>query len=262
MKSLLNIILTFFIGMSCSIAGSIALAQAPVFKIPDLVSPVMDEAGVMSPEAKSALNEAIRFLRDNGGTQITVFTFQSLEGQSIEEVGIKTADQWKLGQKGKLGSSDEKLDRGVILLVAIKEHKMRIEVGRGLEASLTDLASKHVIEEKMAPLFREGRFSDGILVGVFEIAKITDPEVDISSYLQGQQREVRTRRHSRDPLSNIFLIVFFIVSIAIGLGRGRRGGGGFGGGGFGGGFGGGGGSSGGWGGGGGGFNGGGASGDW
>lgn len=252
----------FFV-LFVSIVGLKSYAQATEFKIPELTSPVMDSAGVIGDGSTHAIAEALRYLESKSGTQITVFTFQSLEGQAIEEVGIKTADQWQLGRKGKAGSSEESLDRGVILLVAIKEHKIRIEVGRGLEASLTDLISKSIIQEKMAPLFREGRIDDGILVGVYQIAKTTDPDVDISSFLQGQSHVRSTRSRGNSDYSNFILIAFFIVSIAIGLGRGRRGGGG----GFGGGFGGGGfggGSSGGgsWGGGGGGFNGGGASGDW
>lgn len=240
-----------------------ALAEASHFKIPDLTSPVMDEASIVEPQTFNALDGAIRALKEAHGTQITIFTFASLEGQSIEELGIKVADKWKLGQKGKTGSSEPSLDRGVILLVAVQDHKMRIEVGRGVEESLTDIAAKNIIEEKIAPLFKEGRMSDGILVGVYEIAKKTDPDVDLTPYLQGHRRTRAARAGGGGmPISQIiFLIIIFVVGV-IRIGGGRGGGywgGGFGGGGFGGGSSGG---SGGWGGGGGGFNGGGASGDW
>ncbi len=243
--------------------GASAKDEKSSFKIPELVAPIMDEANVIEPRARNALDEAIRYLKEHGGTQITIFTFQSLESLSIEELGIKVADRWKLGQKGKAGSSDEKLDRGVILLVAIKEHKIRIEVGRGLEGQLTDLYAKNIIDKKIAPLFREARLSDGILLGVFEIAKKTDPDVDISGFLQGQGR--KNQRHSRgssgNSLFHLLILAIIFGPIVLALFRRRGGGGGFGGGGFGGGgFGGGGG--GGWSGGGGGFSGGGASGDW
>ncbi len=246
-----------------------AQAENLTFKIPELVAPVMDEAGMISAPAKNALNSAIRFLKDSSGTQITIFTFQSLEGRTIEEIGIQVADHWKLGQKGKVGSSDQVLDRGVILLVAAKEHKIRIEVGRGLEANLTDIIAKSIIAEKMAPLFKEGKMSEAFVLGIVAIAKSTDPEVDLSSYLRGQKHRRSNRSEGSSPEDYIYPI-FFILAILFGIfgrSRGGRGGGGFiGGGGYGGGFSGGGfsggSSGGGWSGGGGGFNGGGASGDW
>ena len=239
-------------------AGDV-FAQKSSFEIPDLVAPIMDQARVIDSRTRNVLDEIARYLRDNSGTQITVFTFQSLEDQSIEELGIKVADKWKLGRKGKAGQSHEILDRGVILLVAIKEHKMRIEVGRGLEGRLTDLYAKSIITEKMAPMFRDGRIGDGILVGVFEIAKKTDPEINLSMFLQGGMRKSARPARDHGLLDTLFPILLFIVFFFL-IGRSRGGGGG----GFigGGGFGGGGGGSGGWSGGGGGFSGGGASGDW
>ncbi len=243
-------------------------AQSSNFKIPDLTSPVMDTAGIIDSATSDSLDQAIRALKDAHGTQVTVFTFPSLEDHSIEEVGIKTAEKWKLGQKGRAGSNDASLDKGVILLVAVKEHKIRVEVGQGAEGSLPDIAAKDIIQDKMVPLFKAGRMSDGILVGVYEIAQKTDPDVDLRSYLQGQ-RPKETNRQSRGSEGGgmpLFEIIFLILIFIIGVARigGGRGGGFWGGGGFigGSGFGGGGGGSGGWGGGGGGFSGGGASGDW
>ncbi len=253
----------FFLSFLFLFSLSRAQAAAPAFDIPELTSPIMDEANIVSPQAFNSLDAAIRALKETHGTQVTVFTFASLQGLSIEEVGIKVADKWKLGQKGKAGSADTSLDRGVILLVAVQDHKIRIEAGRGVEESLTDIAAKNIIDEKIAPLFKEGRMSDGILVGVYEIAQKTDPDVDLSPYLQGRRHErSQSKGGGGMPISEIiFLIIIFIVGVSR-IGGGRGGGfygGGFGGGGFGGG-----GSSGGggWGGGGGGFNGGGASGDW
>ena len=225
------------------------------FKIPHLDSPVMDEAGVLDSATQAHLDAAIRYLREQGGAQLTVLTVPTLGGLSIEEASIKVTDQWKLGNK--------KEDRGVLFLIAPNERKMRIEVGQGLEGVLTDAASHRIIEESVTPLFKSGDLNSGVIVGVFKIAQTTDLAIDLRSRLEGGVRRA-PRQGQRTPggLVLIFIIVFLLISF---LSRGSRGGRGgpffFGGGGFGGGFGGGGGS-GGWGGGGGGFSGGGASGGW
>jgi uncharacterized protein len=248
--------------LACHFSAAAATENEKI-KIPDLTSPVMDVAGILDPEAASNIERALRFLNQSSGTQITFLSLPTLGNQSIEEIGIQAADQWKLGLKGKAGSSDSKLDRGLILIVAVKEHRLRIEVGRALEGSLTDLQSKRIINEKIAPLFKAGRTSDGVLVGIYEISRLTDPDIDLAPYLQGNRQAAREPRHRGFPIGQIiFIILIIIISIAR-LGGGRGSGIGFWGGGFGGGgFGGGSSGGGGWGGGGGGFNGGGASGDW
>jgi uncharacterized protein len=242
-----------------------ALAAAPEtekIKIPDLVSPVMDTAGILDQDTAANIERALRFLNQSSGTQITFLSVPTLGNQSIEELGIRAADQWKLGIKGKAGSSDPKLDRGLILLVAVQEHRIRIEVGRALEGSLTDLQSKRIINEKMAPLFKAGRPSDAVLVGIYEISRATDPDVDLAPYLQGTRETARAPHQHGFPIGQIIFIVLIIIISIARIGGGRGGGIGFWGGGFGGGGFGGGSGGGGWSGGGGGFNGGGASGDW
>ncbi len=159
-----------FIALILLLSSHFSFAATPgtdKIKIPDLVSPVMDSAGILEPEVASNIEQALRFLNQSSGTQITFLSLPTLGNESIEEIGIRAADQWKLGIKGKAGSSDPKLDRGLILLVAVKEHRLRIEVGRALEGNLTDLQSKRIINEKMAPLFKAGRPSDAVLVGVY-----------------------------------------------------------------------------------------------
>ena len=237
---------------SASGAARADLRPAP-FQIPALTAPVMDLAGVLSSQTVDHLNEAIRYLREQGGAQITVLTLPTLGGLSIEEASIKITDQWKLGTKR---TSD-----GVLFLIAPSEHRMRIEVGQGLEGDLTDAISHRIIEESVTPLFKAGDVDSGITVGVYKIAQVTNPNIDLSGQLNLQRRGGSTRGGGGSSIL-LFIIIFVVIWLL--SGRGRRGSGGgmfFGGGGFGGGgFGGGG--SGGWGGGGGGFSGGGSSGGW
>jgi uncharacterized protein len=247
-----------------SIAG-IGSARADDFRVPALTGPVVDDANILSPEMRSVLENGIRRLRDGGGTQITVLTVPSLGGLEIEQASIKVADAWKLG--------GAKTDNGVLLLVAPTEHKVRIEVGQGLEGSLTDAFSNRIIRDTITPYFRKGDYSSGVLQGVAAIIHYTDPSVDPASLFNGARAS--SDRDSSDGQFPWILVIFGVVFLfslfrggggrggrmspwgagAIGYALGRLGGGG-GSGGWGGG------GGGGWSGGGGGSSGGGASGGW
>ncbi len=233
-------------------------ADAAEFEIPPLRSAVTDRAGILSTQTRERLESALQRLRRDGGTQLAVLTIPDLGGLTIEQASIRVVDEWKLGTA--------EADYGVLLLVASNERRVRIEVGQGLEGSLTDAYSKRIIDEGITPLFREGDMNAGITVGVYQIARITNPDIDLRSDLEGSLRRprVRTAREA-SPLQLVFVLLLFSLTMCSRLGflpflaagtfrsHGRYGGGGFGGGGFGGG---------GFSGGGGGFSGGGASGGW
>ncbi len=233
-------------------------AQNEDFAIPPLTSPVMDSAKVMSPQVKQQLEAAVRHLKDVSGTQITVLTVDSLHGLPIEQASIQVTDKWQLG--------DKKTDRGLLFLLAVADRKIRIEVGQGLEGLLTDAYSKRIIANVMAPAFKNSDYDTGIASGVLSAARLTDPEVDLTSYFSGYASQdvggENSSPKSKGGFRSLIPILFFILFILFngfggsrmrrhgfffpGMGGGGRGGGGFGG----------------WSGGGGGFSGGGASGDW
>lgn len=236
-----------------------AFAQAPIaptFQVPALTGPVVDEARMLSPDVRGQLERYLRRLRDGGGSQIQVVTLDTLGGLSIEEVGIKLADAWKLG--------DAKKDDGIILIVARAERRVRIEVGQGREGDLPDITASRIIREVIVPRLRQGSGDQAIVHGVAAIVHYTDPNVDTNA--------PATRESGGGSLLIQLLLLFGLLIFGVfmsqfnrrgpwgGFGGGGFGGGGFGGGGFGG-FGGGD-SGGGWSGGGGGFSGGGSSGSW
>lgn len=244
---------------------SLALVLVPslswaAFQVPPLKAPVVDEANLIPPDQQRKMNEALQHLHRQGGTQIAVLTLPSLEGTTIEQASIEVAEKWQLG-------SDQK-DKGLIIFVAVEERKIRIEVGQGLEGTVPDAYAKRIIDETMIPLFRSGHPESGILLGLMQVASLTNPDVNLKSFFEGQDfRSQRQGQQKNSLVSRIFfflmMIVMFILFIfnprlfllmmlgsAIG-GRRRGLGGGFGGGGFGG-----------YSGGGGGFSGGGASGGW
>lgn len=233
------------------------------FQVPQLRNHVNDDAGMISASAQNELNHVLSEVKKNTGIEFAILTVPSLEGLEIEQASIKVVDQWKLGTA--------KDDKGILLMAAAKERKLRIEVGQGLEGTLTDLRSRRIIDYSIVPLMKSGDFNAAFMVGAYKILEAADPTVDFTPYFESSKL---AREYSQPPAHSISprraLIIFIILLIVVlllsrhvppGLGPGGRGGygGHFGGGGFGGGGFGGGGFSGG---GGGGFSGGGASGGW
>ncbi len=244
-----------------------SLVSAEEFVVPPLTGPVVDEAGILSASARSQIERLTRAVFESGGSQIGVLTLSSLGGLTIEEVGIKVTDVWKLGRKGQ--------DDGVLLVVAPQERRVRIEVGRGREGDLTDAYSRRIINQILGPAFREGQFDRGVLLAVAAIIQKTDPNFDLEA--NGVARARMTRGGGQNIanfwVTLIIILLFVLLGPVVGLmqflgliPRSHRirsyGGSGWGGSGWGGSGWGGGSSGGGWSGGGGGFGGGGSSGQW
>ncbi len=261
----------------------IALA-APVSAqtFPALTGRVVDDAHILTPEVIADLTAKSQSLEQNTGRQFVVATVPSLQGYPIEDYGYRLGRSWGIGQKG--------FDNGVILLVAPNERKVRIEVGYGATAYVTDAMSSIIIRNSILPHFKQNPpdYGGGIEAGADEIVKLMSmsPDQAEQAAAQAQQQEQAHRTSSGGALPIVFwgmIFVFIILSrfrriggrgyrrrgggispwiVLWGLSeaaRASRGRGGWGGGGFGGG---GGGGFGGFSGGGGGFGGGGASGSW
>lgn len=224
--------------------------------VPSLTGPVVDQARFLNEAAALAIGNGIVDLQQREGIQFQVLILNSLKDETIEGYSIRVVDEWKLGKKGD--------DRAALLLISVNDHKIRIEVGRGLEGSLTDFKSKKILDQ-MKPLLKSGDNDNAVALGLALMARAAGAEIKYHS------SAVRAR-HARHPGSGLILFVLFLLIIFLQYifptSRGPRGRGGFGGyGGYGGGFGGGGfgggsSSGGNWSGGGGGFAGGGSSGDW
>lgn len=241
-----------------ALVGSAPALSAQSF--PKFTAPVVDAAGVVPHEVEMQVNAALNDYQKRSGNQVAVAVVRTTGNRSIEDYGIDLAREWGVGEKGD--------DNGVLLLIATEDRKLRIEVGRGLEGTLTDLQSGRIIRERLIPLLRQGDFAGAVTQGTLAIRQeLGDTEAGPLPELT--EDETGSEGGSPWPL------LFVLPVLGLGLLRGgrRRGmggfgggfgapifwGGGFGGGGFGGGGGGGGGFGGG---GGGGFGGGGASGGW
>lgn len=235
----------------------IAPLMAEAFQVPAQRGPVMDLANMMRVQDERTLDQVLRDLYQSEKIQIQVLTVQSLESTPIEQAALKVADSYRLGT--------QKEDKGLLILVAKAERKIRIEVGQGLEGDIPDAIAKRIISDVMTPLFRAGRASEGIVSAVAVVIERAAP--GFAARATGLSEAAPKKKLGGNALVFILFLMIFGLQLAsrvLGFGRfGGRGGfgGSYGGGGTGwgsrGGFGGGG-----WSGGGGGFSGGGASGGW
>ena len=134
---------------------------AHALEVPKLQGRVNDYAGMLSPQTKNTLEQQLKAVEQADSTQIVILTVPSLQGEVLEQFSIKVAEAWKIGQKGK--------DNGVILLVSKTDRKIRIEVGRGLEGTLTDLQAGRIIDNIITPRFKAGDFDSGFTGGIAAI---------------------------------------------------------------------------------------------
>jgi uncharacterized protein len=134
------------------------------YDFPQLSGRIVDAANVIPAATKSALQPKLQALEEKSGIQLVVATVASLGGDEIEPYANALFRDWKLGEKDK--------NNGVLLLVAPKEHKVRIEVGYGLEGTLTDALSKIIISNAMAPRFKTGDFGGGVERGVDDVITV------------------------------------------------------------------------------------------
>jgi uncharacterized protein len=168
---------------------------------PALTGRVVDQANVLSAEARNALEPKLAELETKSGIQLVVATVASLQGQEMEPYANELFRTWKLGEKAK--------NNGVLLLVAPNERRVRIEVGYGLEGTLTDALSKVIIANAIAPRFKTGDFSGGVTRGVDDI--ITVLTTDASEW---QQRP--SLRLDNQPAPD--WITWLLIAAAIALG--------------------------------------------
>ena len=118
---------------------------------------VTDTAGLIDPAAAQALDQKLAAFEQQTGAQFIIYTLPSLNGDPVEDFTMRAAEKWKVGQK--------KYDNGLILFVFVKEKKIRVEVGYGLEGTITDAYSSRVIRETMAPFFQRGDWAGGLNAG-------------------------------------------------------------------------------------------------
>ncbi len=145
--------------------------------IPYLTGRITDNAQLLSPAVSQSLSERLKAHEDLTGNQIAVLTIPTIGDESIEEYAGEVFQEWKLGQKGK--------DNGILIVIVPNDRRMRIEVGYGLEGTLTDMMAGRIIRTEMTPKFKNGDYDGGITDGVSAVIKILEggvlPEEAIDS---------------------------------------------------------------------------------
>jgi uncharacterized protein len=168
--------------------------------------PIVDQTNTLTSDQKTALANMIATERQHSGNQIGVLMIPSLQGEALEDYSLQVARTWGIGTKDR--------DNGVLLLIVKNDHQIRIEVGYGLEGALTDIRSGQIIRDRMAPLFRQGKYYEGIQSGVEGITVAIHNEVDPQLKTQPQQNKAPF------PWEFLFFAIFIVPTwLASILGR-------------------------------------------
>jgi uncharacterized protein len=206
LKFFLSTLLVFIVIFNVASAQNIIAKPNP----PQLVN---DLAGVLSASEKQALENKLVLVDDSSSNQIAVVILPTLDGYPIEEYATKLFRDWGIGNK--------KTNNGVLLLVAINDRKIRIEVGYGLEGAIPDITANSIINNDIKPAFKAGAYFEGI-------DKATD---DIAKAAIGEYKVARAKKQ-KDSGGQIILFIFILIIIVSIVGRSGGGGSNIGGGGF------------------------------
>ena len=192
---------TVSFALACVLSLASALTSLSfALDVPSLTGRVVDLAHVLPPNTVESLTARLKAHEETTSNQVTVLVLPSLEGEPLESYSHRVATTWKLGQKGA--------DNGVLLLVAMKERKIRIEVGYGLEGALTDARSAQIIRGEIVPRFRAGDAPGGVAAGVDAILKTIE-----GTY---QSTEKTAPEQDTDVIGQV--VVAVIVGLVVGLG--------------------------------------------
>src|SRR5918994_7189059 len=143
-------------------------ALAGAIDVPPLRGRVNDYAGVISQDQVRSLESRLEQFEQETGHQVAVLTISTLDGEDIEGFSIRVAENWKIGKKG--------FDNGVILVVAVKDRRLRLEVGYGLEGVLPDAIANQIISEYIVPRFRSQDYGGGIVAGIDAVLRVIKKE--------------------------------------------------------------------------------------
>ena len=197
MKKLFYLFLSF---LSLQVAAQKSLPK------PNPPSLVVDYANVISSYDKQQLAQKLIALDDSTSNQIVVVIVKSLNGEVIEDVALNTFREWGIGNK--------KTNNGVLLLIALEEKKIRIEVGYGLEGAIPDITAKSIIDNDIKPAFRQGNFYSGINTAVDDLSKAA----------VGEYKVKREKKSDKGVGGFGFLIILIIIIIIVSVSGGGGGG--------------------------------------
>lgn len=199
----------FLLLLSFSVATLAVFAQ----DLPKRSNPprlVNDYANVLSPEQRAILEERLVALDDSTSNQVAIVTIPTLNGYDETDYATKLLREWGIGTA--------KHNNGVLILVALKEQRIRIEVGYGLEGALPDITTQSIIDNDIVPHFKEKDF----------YRAFDEAVTDIGRAASGEYKEQRQKSNNNGGTTGGsiigFLVILFIVIMIVGRGGGRGGG--------------------------------------
>ena len=201
MKKLLYILFSFL---------CLQVAAQKVLPKPNPPSLVVDNANVFAAQDRQALEKKLVALDDSTSNQICVVTVPSMNGEVIEEVANKTYRDWGIGNK--------KTNNGILILVAVNDRKIRIEVGYGLEGAIPDVTANDIINNYIKPAFKQGNYLGGINAAVDNLSKAAVGEYKV-------KKERNKERGGAGNIIGIIIIIIIIIVLSIIKGGGGRNGG-------------------------------------
>lgn len=152
--------------MLLALLAGLAIAQA--VPVPALSAHVTDQTGTLDANQRQELEATLAAFEQSKGSQIAILIVPTTGDQTLEQYSIRVVDAWKLGRKG--------IDDGILVLVAKDDHKVRIEVGRGLEGAVPDALANRIIDEVIVPKFKRGDFAGGLDDGIARLIGLVDGE--------------------------------------------------------------------------------------
>lgn len=154
--------LKLFVFFTCAFGVMAQAASENNLVLPKPARLVSDTSSVLRPEERETLERRLQALRDSGLAEAVVYIAPSLpENMVMEDLTLRSANAWGVG--------DERADNGIVIFAFMKDRKVRIEVGSGLEARISDAAASAIIEKRIAPAFRAGKYLDGLTAAIREI---------------------------------------------------------------------------------------------
>jgi uncharacterized protein len=184
-----------------SVAGQPASAAEP--KFPRLTGRVVDEAALLSAPVRERITGWLAEFERASKRQLVVVTVKDLQGYPIEDFGYRLGRAWGIGEKDK--------NTGAILLVALKEREVRIEVGYGLEGELTDAISRAIIEKDILPSFKDGNYEQGIINGTAAILKVLGWDGATPGATINAPESAQESAQELPPIPVLILIILFVI---------------------------------------------------
>ena len=175
----------------------------------DFAGFVLDAANLLTTAQYNELTAFLNNLDDTTGVQIAVLTVPSLNGVALEEFSIRHAEKWQLGQKG--------VDNGALLVASMEEHALRIETGYGTEGALTDAKCSRIIRNILVPQFRDGKYGEGIIEAVKNMAGIITEDESLVSKSVLSESSSSSSTDSEDNILYIILAAIIIIIIIGGI---------------------------------------------